>query len=169
MIMMAIVLMMKLSYAENFLLNSETQSRQAVVGQSSTSGNCYCAQNVRDPQIRRRHKNGKLAFGKPWVGKTLLCFEVCLFREVFQSSFVSLLNASTLWRMLVMVFKKVMMGLLMVVMLLIVMMILMLMNMMMVSLLKSTSSGTDRLKWESTKTIGNCTKLRLFKRFYFHI
>ena len=27
-----------------------------------------------------------------------------------------------------------------------------------VSMLKSTSSGTDRLKWESTKTIGNCTE-----------
>ena len=40
----------------HFLLNSETQSRQSAVGHSSTSGNCYCAQNVRDPQIRRRQK-----------------------------------------------------------------------------------------------------------------
>ena len=45
----------------HFLLNSETQSRQAVVGQSSTSGNCYCAQNLRDSQIRRTHKNANIS------------------------------------------------------------------------------------------------------------
>ena len=154
------------------------------MGQSSTSGNCYCAQNLRDSQIRRTHKNAnislhstdpdpesleKLAVGKPWVGKKMLWFEVCLFREVFHSSFVSLLNASTLWRMLVMMSKKVMMGLLMVMIMLTIVKMMLMNILMMVSLLKSTSSGTDRLKWESTKTIGNCTKLTLFKRFYFYI
>ena len=71
--------------------------------------------------------------------------------------------------MLVMVFKKVMIGLLMVMMILIVTKMMLMNILMIVSLLKSTSSGTDRLKWESTKTIGNCAKLILFKRFYFHM